>query len=329
MREGRPERSAVQSLRVKTYDQIIRNSERVIAGVALDEKGSPVAGVPVSVCCHRKKRPDGTFSWKFASSSSLRIFTDLKATTDKRGRFGIELKDDGEYNLLFSPDRHAPLIVYDIPVGKKNLNVTLSEGGAVAGRLLRMNDGRKVPIPNVELKIDAADHGSYTHLGPGHERTTVTDAKGRFRFEHLRTKIRPAGTMSEQRRDYIARIWKISYGNTSQNIAFYEDAHIDNLELLVKPNPVEAQSLLGAALPGFDDIKIDLPADRIKNKMALVCFWDMNQRPSRNCVLQLAKRATELKRKDVVVVIVQASKVGQAVLDGWTRCMCWIRTCRT
>jgi len=42
----------------------------------------------------------------------------------------------------------------------------------------------------------------------------------------------------------------------------------------------------------------------------------MNQRPSRNCVQQLSKRAQELKAKGVDVVV-QASKVDESELNEW------------
>jgi len=65
------------------------------------------------------------------------------------------------------------------------------------------------------------------------------------------------------------------------------------------------------------DIKFDL--DRAKDKMLLVCFWDMNQRPSRNCIAQLARQAERLKEKGVVIAAVQASKVDRDTLDEWVK----------
>jgi hypothetical protein len=64
-------------------------------------------------------------------------------------------------------------------------------------------------------------------------------------------------------------------------------------------------------------LKLDL--DRIEDKVILLCFFDMNQRPSRNCILQLSKKAQELKAKDVVVVAVQASKVDKDKLNDWIK----------
>lgn len=51
--------------------------------------------------------------------------------------------------------------------------------------------------------------------------------------------------------------------------------------------------------------------------MLLLCFWDMGQRPSRNCVTQLAARATQLGEKGVVVVAVQAAKPEGDAVTRW------------
>lgn len=307
-REGR---AILQNLGTESYEQIIRSNEKAIAGVAVDESGSPVAGVPLGVRCHRKLREDGKFSWTFSS------FGDLGATTDEQGRFAIPIEEDGAYNLLFSPDNYAAIIAYDVPVGKKDLKITLRAGGTVAGRLVRMDKGKKIPIPNAEVKVEQLERASFTHLGFSRDRTTLTDSQGRFRFERLRTKIRPRGSMSEKQWNHIPRVWGISYGDTSKTIAFYDDTLIENFELLVRPDPTQAGPLLGAALPGFDDIKIDIPANFATGRMVLVCFFDMNQRPSRNCVAQLNKRAQELKANGVAVVIVQAAKVDANALRAW------------
>jgi beta-lactamase regulating signal transducer with metallopeptidase domain/protocatechuate 3,4-dioxygenase beta subunit len=78
-------------------------------------------------------------------------------------------------------------------------------------------------------------------------------------------------------------------------------------------------SLLGKVLPNLNGIKIDFSPEQAKGKMILVCFWDMNQRPSRNCVSQLAKQAERLKQKGVTIVALQASKVDENALDEWIK----------
>lgn len=60
-------------------------------------------------------------------------------------------------------------------------------------------------------------------------------------------------------------------------------------------------------------------AKALGDKMMLICFFDMLQRPSRYCVTQLAKQAEELKQKDVTVVAVQASKIEKKDIDTWIK----------
>jgi len=310
VREGQ---SASYYIRAKTYEQVVGGADKFISGVALDEKGLPVAGVPVGVCCIKRPREEGKFSWTYSSYSTL---SDI---TDEQGRFAIELEEDAQYNLLFSPVKQAAIIIYDIPAGKKDLKVTLPEGGTVSGRLLRMENGKKVPVPNAEVKIQQTDRTSYTHLGFDRDQTTITDSEGRFRFEHISTKVRPDGSRSDQKWEYVPRVWEILYGDTAKTVAFYDGTAIEDFELIVKPSLTDAGSLTGGDLPGFDGIKIDLSADQIKDKAMLICFFDMNQRPSRNAIIQLARQAEELKQKDVAVIAIQASTVAEDTLTKWIK----------
>jgi len=294
----------------KSYEQIIRDGGKFVAGVAIDEAGSPVASVLVRVCGQKKPRPDGRFSLTFSGSFDI-----LNAVTDEQGRFAIEIEEDGQYSLLFSPENHAAIIAYDVPVGKSDLKVTLTEGGTITGRLLRNENGKQVPIASAEVKIEQSDRNSYSHLGFDRNRKTVTDSQGRFRFEHLRTKMRDFGTSKSEQWEYSPRVWEISYGTTSKTIAFYDSTKIEDLELLVEPDYTKPVSLIGRPLPNFDDIKIDFNPGQAKGGILLVCFWDMNQRPSRNCLMQLAGQADQFEEKGIVVVAIHAAKVEQAKLD--------------
>ncbi|MBN2131671.1 MAG: hypothetical protein JW741_19385 [Sedimentisphaerales bacterium] len=89
----------------------------------------------------------------------------------------------------------------------------------------------------------------------------------------------------------------------------------DVLSGRVKPGP-RYRSRLGAKLPGLNMLLDDADA-LIRDKAVLVCFFDMQQRPSRYCVRALAKRAEELNGKGIAVVIVQASKINEDKLNEW------------
>jgi len=78
----------------------------------------------------------------------------------------------------------------------------------------------------------------------------------------------------------------------------------------LKEEVTEIKSLAGI------DIEFDI--DQAKGKKLLLCFWDMNQRPSRNCMIQLSKKAQELK-KEVVVIAVQTSNIDKNTLKEWVK----------
>jgi hypothetical protein len=51
--------------------------------------------------------------------------------------------------------------------------------------------------------------------------------------------------------------------------------------------------------------------------MLLICFWDMGQRPSRNCLTQLAAQAGPLGEKGVRIVAIQAAQAEDSALREW------------
>ncbi|UCE48113.1 MAG: redoxin domain-containing protein, partial [Phycisphaerales bacterium] len=81
--------------------------------------------------------------------------------------------------------------------------------------------------------------------------------------------------------------------------------------------PRRPPSLVGRPLPELTKAGIDLPSADTVGKMMLVCVFDMEQRPSRHCLMQLVKQAEQLKSKSVTVVAVQASKIDQNALSQW------------
>ncbi len=104
------------------------------------------------------------------------------------------------------------------------------------------------------------------------------------------------------------------YWVTFRNVSL-DDNYKTNVEINVK----KPGSLLGDVLPSFDSINIDKQQEQLKGKAICMCLFDMNQRPSRNCITQLAKQAKQLKEKDVTVIAVQASKVDENALHEWIK----------
>jgi len=78
-------------------------------------------------------------------------------------------------------------------------------------------------------------------------------------------------------------------------------------------------SLVGKALPDLKELKLTLSPEDGEGKMLLVCFFDMEQRPSRYCITELDKQAEQLKQKGVTIVAVQASAVEASTLKEWVK----------
>ncbi len=82
---------------------------------------------------------------------------------------------------------------------------------------------------------------------------------------------------------------------------------------------MRSPSLIDRPLPNLNDFKTDPSAADVENKMILVCFFDMEQRPSRNCIMRLAKQAEQLKQKGLTIVAVQATRIDENTLSEWVK----------
>ncbi|MBN1359261.1 MAG: carboxypeptidase regulatory-like domain-containing protein [Sedimentisphaerales bacterium] len=306
-------RSQLQYHSIRTYEQIVADSAKVIAGVTVDERGAPVPDVIVSVRCHKTTLADGRSRWSYSSSPLL------GATTDQQGRFAIAFEEDGEYSLLFTPDRHAATIVYDIPPDTRDVKVTLEKGGTIGGRLLQLDGMRKVPIPNVEVRLEQNSRLSYSHLGFDRDQTTRTDDQGCFRFERIGTRVRPNSSRNEVEWTAVSRIWQLVYEDTIQTFAFTDGLAIEDFELLVKPRTETAAPLVGNRLPSFEGIAVELFEEQTKGQAMLLCFFDYQQRPSRNTVMQLVRQAEALKQEGLMVAVIQAAQTERAALAAWVK----------
>ena len=72
-------------------------------------------------------------------------------------------------------------------------------------------------------------------------------------------------------------------------------------------------------ITSFEGIDIAFDMDQVKGKKLLICFWDVNQRPSRNYMIQLGEKVKVFGEKDIVTIAIQASKIEKKTLNEWIR----------
>ena len=77
-------------------------------------------------------------------------------------------------------------------------------------------------------------------------------------------------------------------------------------------------TLIGCSLQDLNQLKISLDSEQFKGKPLLLCIWDMQQRPSRAFIKELSGQSQNLKKKGLVVVGIQASKMNESELKKWT-----------
>ncbi|MCP4261693.1 MAG: redoxin domain-containing protein [Planctomycetes bacterium] len=134
---------------------------------------------------------------------------------------------------------------------------------------------------------------------------TLTDTQGRFRI---------TGVCKEP-----LRIYAKSSSDQQQPGETWAYGGNENVRVVLGQKLIFSSSLTGKPLPDLKDLKVDFSPADTDDKMMLVCFFDMEQRPSRNCIIQLAKKAEELKAKDIIVIAVQSSRIDENKLNEWVK----------
>jgi hypothetical protein len=81
----------------------------------------------------------------------------------------------------------------------------------------------------------------------------------------------------------------------------------------------EPPNLVGKALPESEDAGDSLVPKQKEDSRMLVCFCDMQQRPSRHCLESLAEKAGNLADRGISVFCVHASEVNEEALNKWMK----------
>jgi hypothetical protein len=258
-----------------------------------------------------------------------RVYLDYKVRTDEDGHFAFTRVFPGE-----------GLVTRAIPIGNRGWRSSHSVSVEIKpGQTTRVQIGGtgrpvigKVIIPDVikdTFDWQHTDHSLRVSSPDSPYRTLALnfDEDGSFRTDDV-----PAGnytiqvfaygpppnsrTYRGERIGLLSRAFsipKIPSGRSD------EPFDLGQLELEVIGISDLMPSLIGKSLPDLSPMKIEPAPVQADGKMILICFWDMDQRPSRRCITRLAEQAAELKGKDVMVLTVQASKAEQSTLDEWVK----------
>jgi hypothetical protein len=166
-----------------------------------------------------------------------------------------------------------------------------------------VEDSNDQPVAGVLVSVYGPRFSSTVSQPPYGK--TLTDTQGRFRITGVCKEPLRIYAKSPSKQQQPGETW--AYGGN------------ENVRVVLGQKLIFSPSLIGKPLPDLKDLKVDLSPTDTVDKLLLVCFWDMQQWPSRNCIKELAKQAQQLKQKGVTVVTVQTSKIDENVLNEWIK----------
>lgn len=227
--------------------------------------------------------------------------------TNKQGKFEINaIPSEHKYNLYTRAEGYGEIrtelnmddtVENRLDVGTITLAIAnLSISGVVV-------DDQDNPVVGARLSC----------YGEGQpHRTGMTDEEGKFTIENVCAgKIRVSANKSGATRLYGSI--ETDGGATDVTI------RISQRSVSRRYQPRRPPSLVRRPLPDMKDLNLNPSPGEIDGKIVLVCFGDMEQRPSRRCITLLAKQADQLKEKDIIAVVVQTSKIDQNKLSQWVK----------
>ena len=228
--------------------------------------------------------------------------------TNRKGRFEIKTVPFGhKYSVIAEAEGFGrdSIEIYSDDAVKDRLDIG-SRRLAVADQTVSgvVYDANDWPVPNAEIYA----YGD----GQPFRRGIRTNGQGRFVIEGV---CEGAIQIYAHARDRSP----VEYGHVGTVSGATDVKIVLKKSSSTQDTQVQSLSLEGKSLPSLNGIAIDFAPERAKEKMILMCFWDMEQRPSRHCIIQLVKQAEMLKQKDVIVVAVQASKVDENKLKEWVK----------
>jgi|GEM_PF-2060881 len=263
----------------------------ILSGKIVDEQGKGIAGTKLSL-----------IFWPGQMGYGMREEPD---GPDPNGRYEIRAIPAGyRYSVDASAEGYGrdqvQALAGETEGDRMELEtIVLKPANMEIGGVVVDTEDKPVPAANVSL------------YGRGQSNQRVkTDAQGRFQLRGV-----CAGP---------ARIQASVSGQARQFGDIQTEGGAIDVKIVISPTgsrgqyvPAKPPSLVGKTLPDLADLCLESAADATKDRSILLCFFDMNQRPSRHCLTQIAGQADALRNEGVVVVAAQAGEAETGALAAW------------
>ena len=240
-------------------------------------------------------------------------------------------ESDNEIMMIFQKKfpEGVPRFAYDFITGDKSGEVkVLPELEPVAGKMCHVLEISSSPDINVKYwfahelgmltmkYIVNYENGGYVKKDVLKVASVEIDM-GRFWYpSEITREIKNRDEVTKYQLSIYEFVPNIKVAPETFDIDFPDGTKIYNRPIM---NPDGSVSWMGNRLADISGLVLDRLLEQAKDKMVLICFVDIQQRPSRNFLLQLSKKKQELEEKDIVIEVIHASQMEQAELDKWVR----------
>ena len=229
----------------------------------------------------------------------------METLTDPNGRFTTVVAPapggEFEYRASFHATDYAPKQYEKLPIAGKpgdtcalGTITLLAADRSISGVVV---DADGMPAPHIPIFLQGRERIDQP------DKNTATDEQGRFRITRI-----CKGPLRLQA--------NFSSSPGGQTFADAEAGQQD-IRIVLPGHLAKYESLVGRPLPRLTEITPLSSLGDIENRAVLVCFFDMTQRPSRHCLSALAKKAEELRQKNVAILAVQPADADASALDAW------------
>jgi hypothetical protein len=115
----------------------------------------------------------------------------------------------------------------------------LGQEGTLSGRVSHTVNGRKLPLPNAQVRATQLHDNTQAAAFLSSDRITRTDARGRFYLDHLIANVVDNLTLSQ---GYLSPVhtWDILCQSSQSRVTFTHDNTVATLEMTVSPEVPKA-----------------------------------------------------------------------------------------
>ncbi len=252
----------------------------------------------------------------------------VRPQTEKVGRSACYVIDAdtayGKYSVWLDPEHgyNVVKIMREVVGGQRDGSRTMPAGNSQTARVYHVRfkqfDGVWVPMEGEQaMTYNYADSRFFSKQRVHFKRTQITldpdhDALGSFDI--------PLHNPKQDPELKNGKSVHIHTGHSNIKAVWQDGRVVDASGKLIDINQCKSAketSLVNKPLPPLIDSGAALSGVRSGCKPILMCFVDIEQRPSRHCLANLARRAEGLAAKGVVAVAVQTSPVELGTYDGF------------